>query len=348
MAEPVRPFVSVVVPCRNERDHVAPCLASILGNDYPADRREVVVVDGMSNDGTRDRIREAAAANPAVRLVDNPSRVTPAALNLGIAATSGDIVLRMDAHARYPPDYIRKLVDALERSGADNVGGVLRTLPGGPGVLAEAIALAMRHPFGVGNAAFRTGVVAPTWVDTVPFGCFRRALFDRLGGFDPELLRNQDDEMNGRIIRAGGRILLLPDVLVDYFARPALGKLARMYYQYGYYKPLVVRKLGLVPTVRQLVPAALLVALAVSALVAGMAPSISAPVLAILVGTYLLAVSVATGVAWWTTRRFAALLLPAVFPVLHFAYGWGYLRGLVPALRRGRRASTVADVALTR
>ena len=348
MADPARPFVSVVVPCRNERDHVAPCLASILGNDYPADRREVVVVDGMSDDGTRDRIREVAAANPAVRLVDNPSRVTPAALNAGIAATAGDIVLRMDAHARYPPHYIRRLVDALEQSGADNVGGLMNTLPGGPGALPEAIALAMRHPFGVGNAAFRTGASAPTWVDTVPFGCFRRALFDRLGGFDPELLRNQDDEMNGRIIRAGGRILLVPDVSVDYFARPALGKLARMYYQYGYYKPLVVRKLGMVPTARQLVPAALLLALAMAALLAGVAPSIGRPALALVAGLYLLAVAAATGAAWWGTRRSAALLLPAVFPVMHFAYGWGYLRGLGPALRRRRRASTVADVALTR
>jgi glycosyltransferase involved in cell wall biosynthesis len=348
MADRSRPFVSVVVPCRNERDHVAPCLASILGNDYPVDRREVVVVDGMSDDGTRDRILEVAATNPAVRLVDNPTRVTPAALNLGIAATTGDIVLRMDAHARYPGDYIRRLVDALEHTGADNVGGVLRTLPGAPGALPEAIAMAMRHPFGIGNAAFRTGVRVPSWVDTVPFGCFRRSLFDRLGGFDPELLRNQDDEMNGRIIRAGGRILLLPDVLVDYFARPSLGKLARMYYQYGYYKPLVVRKLGLVPTARQLVPAALIVALAASALAAARSPSLGALALAIVAGAYGLGVGLATGTTWWRTRRAAALLLPVVFPVLHFAYGWGYLRGLVPAIRRGRRASTVGDVALTR
>ena len=348
MAEPLRPFVSVVVPCRNERDHVGPCLASILGNDYPAHRREVVVVDGMSDDGTRDRILEAAAADPAVRLVDNPSRETPAALNLGIAATRGDIVVRMDTHARYPADYIRCLVEALERSGADNVGGVLRTRPGGPGPMAEAIAMGMAHPFGVGNAAFRTGTRAPQWVDTVPFGCFRRVLFDRLGGFDPELLRNQDDEMNGRIIRAGGRILLLPDVMVDYFARPSLGKLARMYYQYGYYKPLVVRKLGLVPTARQLVPAALLLALAASALAAGLAPAFGRPALALVAGAYLLGVAAAAGAAWWRTRRIPALLLTAVFPVLHFAYGWGYLRGLPPAMRRGRSRPPVIDVALTR
>jgi glycosyltransferase involved in cell wall biosynthesis len=348
MAESARPFVSVVVPCRNERDHVGPCLASILGNDYPADRREVVVVDGMSDDGTRERILDVAATQPSVRLVDNPARVTPAALNLGIAATRGEIVIRMDAHARYPSDYIRRLVDALEESGADNVGGMLRTRPGGPGPMAEAIALGLAHPFGVGNATYRTGAGAPQWVDTVPFGCFRRTLFERLGGFDPELLRNQDDELNGRIIRTGGRILLLPDVQVDYFGRRSLGKLARMFYQYGYYKPLVVRKLGLVPTARQLVPAALLLALAGSAVLAAFAPSLGRPALTIVAGAYVVGLAAATVVAWWRTRRPAALLLSSVFPVMHVAYGWGYLRGLLPALRRSRGAPPVVDVALTR
>lgn len=348
MAERIQPFVSVVVPCRNERDHVDACLASILGNDYPAESLEVVVVDGMSDDGTRERILAAAAAHPAVRLLDNPSRVTPVALNLGIAATQGDVVIRMDAHVRYPRDYIRRLVDALETSGADNVGGVLRTLPGGRGPLAQAIAMGMAHPFGVGNAAFRTGARAWSWVDTVPFGCFRRSLFERLGGFDPELVRNQDDEMNGRIIRAGGRILLVPDIVVEYFARNTLGKLARMYYQYGYYKPLVVRKLGLLPTARQLVPPALLLAVAGAALLAGVMPAVGRPALGLVTGAYLLGVITAAAGAWWRTRRAAALFLVAVFPVLHGAYGWGYLRGVVPALRHGHGASHAGDVALTR
>ncbi len=348
MAERERPFVSAVVPCRNERDHIAACLVSILANDYPPARCEVVVVDGMSDDGTRERILEVAAAHSRVRLVDNPARVTPAALNLGIAETRGAIVLRMDAHVRYPADYIGLLVEALETTGAENVGGVLRTLPGGPGPMAEAIALGMTHPFGVGNARFRTGVSTPAWVDTVPFGCFRRALFERLGGFDVELVRNQDDEMNGRIIRSGGRILLLPNVVVDYFARPSLHQLARMYYQYGYYKPLVVRKLGGVPTVRQLVPAGFLLAVAGAALLAWLAPTIGRPALALVAGAYLLGVLGAALGTWSRTRRTAALLLVVVFPVLHWGYGIGYLRGLLPAMRWRRGSRPVADVALTR
>ncbi|MEP6687707.1 MAG: glycosyltransferase family 2 protein [Gemmatimonadales bacterium] len=347
MADAPLPTVSIVVPCRNERDHIGPCLASILENDYPADRREIVVVDGMSDDGTRDRIREVTARHPDVRMLDNPARLTPAALNLGIAETSGEVVVRMDAHGRYPRHYIRRLVETLVTSEADNVGGLFHTIPGGPGAVAEAIAIGMTHPFGVGNARFRTGITAPTWVDTVPYGCFRRSLFDRIGVFDPELARNQDDELNGRIIRAGGRILLLPDVALDYFARDSLGKLARMYYQYGYYKPLVVRKLGELPTVRQLVPAGLLVALTASALLAWLVPAVGRVALAAVAGAYAAGVLVATLGAWYRTRRPAALLLPLVFPLMHGAYGLGYLRGL-PLGVRGRPTSPTADVALSR
>jgi glycosyltransferase involved in cell wall biosynthesis len=347
MAEAALPTVSIVVPCRNECHHIEPCLTSILENDYPADRREVVVVDGMSDDGTRERIRDFAARHPGVRMLDNPDRLTPAALNIGIAETRGEVVIRMDAHGRYPRHYIPRLVETLMTSGADNVGGLFHTVPGGPGPVAEAIAMAMTHPFGVGNARFRTGIAAPTWVDTVPYGCFRRSLFERIGMFDPELARNQDDELNGRIIRAGGRILLLPDVALDYFARESLGKLGRMYYQYGYYKPLVVRKLGELPTVRQLVPAGLLVALAVSALLAWLVPAVGQVALAAVAGAYAAGVLVSTLSAWYRTRRPAALLLPLVFPLMHGAYGWGYLRGL-PLGLRGRRPSPTADVALSR
>jgi glycosyltransferase involved in cell wall biosynthesis len=347
MAEREWPMVSIVVPCRNERDYIAPCLASILDSDY-AGPREIVVVDGMSNDGTRDRVRELAAIHPELRLVDNPARVTPAALNIGIAETRGEVLMRMDAHVRYPRNYVRRLVDALETSGADNVGCVLRTRPGRSGPVAEAIALAMSHPFGVGNARFRTGASKPVWVDTVPFGCFRRDIFDRIGQFDPELVRNQDCELNGRIIRAGGRILLLPDLAVDYYARSSLSKLGRMYFQYGYFKPRVVRKLGAVPTVRQLVPAAFLLTLAAAVLATWLQPVTGRPFLTTVLGAYLSGLVLATALAWRRSRRASALLLPIVFPILHVAYGWGYLRGLFPALRTRAPDAPVVDMALTR
>jgi GT2 family glycosyltransferase len=157
----------------------------------------------------------------------------------------------MDAHATCPPHYISTLVRYLHSSGADNVGGLCRTYPANEG---GAVAAALSHPFGVGSSYFRIGTVAPRWVDTVPFGCYRRDVFDRIGTFDEELTRNQDDEFNMRLLRAGGKILLIPDVVCDYVARRSLRKLWAMMYQYGLFKPLVVRKIQGVLTLYHIVP----------------------------------------------------------------------------------------------
>ncbi len=247
-----QPLVSVIVPCRNEGKWIGKCLQSILNNDYPRDCLEILVVDGMSGDDTRREVEAAAALHSGVRLLDNPRRITPVAMNLGIAAASGSVIVRMDAHVEYPSDYISSLVALLEKSGADNVGGVCQTLPGDGTIMARAVALGMSHPLGVGNSHFRIGASQDRWVDTVPFGCYRREVFQRIGLFDEDLVRNQDDELNLRLIKHGGRILLSPRIVCKYFARESLAKLWRMYYQYGYFKPLVVRKIGGVMTLRQL------------------------------------------------------------------------------------------------
>ena len=243
-----------MVPCRNEEGYIARCLDSILEGDYPRSLLEVLVVNGGSSDRTAEIVAAYAAAHRGVVALENPQGTTPAALNIGIRAASGRVIVRMDAHVLYPPDYIRRLVAGLEDSGADNVGGVLETVPGEDTPVAQAIALGISHRFGVGNSHFRVGTSERREVDTVPFGCFRREVFDRIGLFDEELIRNQDDEFNFRIITRGGRVLLLPDVFCRYFARRSFSQLARMYYQYGYFKPLVARKVGRVMTVRQLVP----------------------------------------------------------------------------------------------
>ena len=187
-------------------------------------------------------------------------------MNAGIRAARGEIIVRMDAHVVYPPHYLPIAVAALLETGADNVGGVIVTRPGANTPMGRAIALGLSHPFGVGNSYFRIGTSERRWVDTVPFGCFRRSLFDRIGLFDEELVRNQDDEFNFRIQQRGGRVLLLPDLVAQYYARPSLRHVARMYFQYGYFKPLVARKLGRIMTARQLVPAAFLLTLAGAAL----------------------------------------------------------------------------------
>jgi len=343
-----RPFVSVLVPCRNERRYIASCLDSILATQYPADRFEVLVVDGRSDDGTPDIVAQYAARHPAVRLLDNPQRVTPVGLNTGIRAAAGEVVIRMDAHVFYPPPYIPRLVAALGTSGADNVGGVLVTRPADDRPMARAIAVALAHPFGVGNSYFRIGVRAPRWVDTIAFFCCRKDLFQRIGMFDEELVRHQDGEFNGRLIKHGGRILLLPDVTSYYYARGSLAQVSRMYFQYGYFKPLVARKLGRVMSIRQMIPPGFVVSLATTALLGAWLPA-AGLAFAGIAGAYTAAVFTCAGLAARRHGIRCALALAAVFPVLHVSYGLGFLRRLLGFLTLARsRAREVAELPLSR
>lgn len=337
VAHPV-PMVTVVVPCRNEERYIGACLDSILAGTYPADRLEVLVVDGASDDGTRSVVASRVARYPSVRCLENPNRTAPHALNIGIRRARGDVIVRMDAHCRYPSDYIGTLVRWLERSGADNVGGVCRTLPANDGAIARAIAIALAHPLAVGNSRFRVGVAAPVWVDTVPFGCYRRAVFERIGLFDEQLARNQDDELNHRLLGAGGRILLVPDVVSEYYARGSFPTLARMYYQYGYFKPLVARKLGRIATGRQLAPPVFVLALVAGLVLAPFATS-AALALAVLAGVYVAAAFLAAIGAGLSRGLSVVAPLAAAFPVVHLSYGVGYLRGIVD-LVGGRHAGS--------
>lgn len=353
------PFVTVIVPSRNEARHLAACLDSIVATAYPKDRLEILVIDGMSTDSTRV-IAEAYATNAerrngiALDVIDNPARTAPAALNIGIRRAKGDVIARMDAHALYPADYLPRLVEALDATGADNVGGVLDTRPASDAAVARAIAAACSHPFGVGNSRFRIGAPTNQWVDTVPFGCWRRKLFTWLGMFDEDLVRNQDDELNHRLLARGGRILLVANVTAQYFARERLRQVARMFYQYGLFKPLVARKIGRVMTVRQLVPPALTVGLALTALTAPWVPAAAwaGAALAVVYG----------GAALVTAARLvpklgfrAALVAAAVFPIMHLSYGWGFLAGVVRWNRHPRTspngqatATTIRAVPLSR
>lgn len=342
------PFVTVLVPCRCERQHIEACLDSVLASDYPRDRFEVLVVDGMSDDGTREIVEQYAARHPIIRLVDNPKKITPVALNIGIRAARGAIVLRMDAHVSYPPAYISRLVAALLETDADNVGAVLETTPTNDTPMARAIAVALAHPLGVGNSYFRIGTRAPRWVDTIAFFCCRRELFDRVGMFDEELVRHQDGEFNARLIKQGGRILLLPDVTCRYYARASLRQVARMFFQYGYFKPLVARKVGRFMTGRQLIPPAF-VATLLAASVASIWWPLARVALAALTATYAIAIGAASVKATPRCGLGGALRLMVVFPVIHFCYGLGFWRrALELVVHPGRGRADAAAMPLSR
>lgn len=213
--------VSIIVPCRNEGKFIAMCLDSIITNNYPKDKLEFLVVDGMSEDGTRAIVEGYTQRYPFIRLLENPKKITPCALNIGIRNAKGEVIIRMDAHSDYPSHFISTCVEYLNRTGADVVGGPVVTRPGADTLIAKSIALVTSHPFGVGNSKFRTST-KEGYVDTVPFGVYRRDIFNKVGLFDERLARNQDNELSSRITKSGGTIYLTPELTVNYYNQQTL------------------------------------------------------------------------------------------------------------------------------
>jgi succinoglycan biosynthesis protein ExoA len=227
-----RPFVSIVIPCRNEAPFVRGLVASLLAQDHPCERLEVLFVDGRSTDGTRAALEEAARAHPFMRVLDNPGRIVPTAMNIGIKAARGTVIVRLDAHSEYPADYVSRCVALLLATGAGNVGGRFANVPNGDGAWAKAVCYVTGHRFGVGGGAFRTGTAAG-FVDTVPFGTFPRKVFDEVGFYDERLTRNQDNELNARLIKRGYKIAFDPAIAIRYRNQATLGGLLHQAYYTG-------------------------------------------------------------------------------------------------------------------
>lgn len=334
------PFISVILPIRNEAQYITDCLNSILSQDYPPYLIEVLVVDGMSDDSTRELVKQFIEkeerkserlyssadpqrdGKPAIYLLDNPARIVPNALNIGLSHAKGEIIIRVDGHCLIDRDYVQRCVELLKITGADNVGGLMRGE--GNNIVGQAVSLATSSPFGVGGARFHYSTKA-CWVDTVYLGAYRREVFDRIGGFDEELVRNQDDEFNFRLLQAGGRIWLDPSIQVTYYARSNFSSLWRQYFQYGLYKVRVIQKRGQVASWRHLVPAGFVVGLALTAFFSLFTGNYLWSLL--VAGPYLLA-NVMTSL--WTARRDWKTLpfLPLTFLTLHLSYGSGFLWGL--------------------
>jgi len=318
--------ISVVIPVRNERTHIRSSLASMLSQTYPAENTEIVVADGMSDDSTREICDELALQHENIRIIDNPEQIVSSGLNRAIRQTSGDIVVRMDVHSVYPPDYLSSLVGALSELDADNVGGVVETLPSDDSLKSRSIALSLSNCFGVGNSRFRTGAANIREVDTVPFGCFRREVFDTIGYFDEELIRNQDDEFNARMKKHGMKICLVPHVKIKYYARDTFLKLFRMFYQYGYFKPLVNKKIGGPATARQLIPPCFVLFL-LSGVLALVIPAYRTVYAGGLCCYGFINAVVSLHVS--KKKPLLGLLTMHAHFVQHVAYGLGYLKGIV-------------------
>lgn len=321
--------VSVICPLFNEEKFIERCILSILEQDYPQDKLEVLFIDGRSTDNTREIVSKYAEKYPFIKLLDNPERIVPYALNKGLEESRGEVIMRLDGHCTYPTNYISELVRYLYELNADNVGGVWNTQPAKDTPICQAIALASSHPFGVGGSMHKIGASKIMETDTVPFGCYKREVFEKTGPFDTDLVRNQDDEFNGRLLNLGGKIYLIPQVIINYTARDTISKMRHMYYQYGLYKPLVNKKLGSPATARQFFPLLFLLALVLGGIASIFSPFVLNIYLAMIMLYLIIGLVVGGMSAIRTYQPLLILLMPYVFFNIHLSYGFGYLRGLV-------------------
>lgn len=337
--------VSVIIPMRNEQRYVARCLDSVLAQVGGRHDVEVLCVDGASRDNTAHIVEQYAANHPSVRLIRNPGQIVPRGMNIGLAEARGEVVIRLDCHAEYAPDYIDRCIEVLQRSGADNVGGYMRTLPGDDTPAGRAIAAATSSRFGVGASAFRTGGTTEREVDTVPFGCFRASVFRRFGLYDERLVRNQDIELNTRIRRGGGRIVISPAIRLTYYNRSTYAGLRQQAFQNGLWNPytLLIAGGGLRP--RHFAPAAFVAVLLLSALT-GVWWRAAWFLFAGVAGLYVAAAGLMSVRAARESGAGALRILWA-FVQLHFAYGlgslWGFLSGPFKFGLRRRPARALAD-----
>ncbi len=225
--------ISVIIPCFNEEEYIATCLDSLLDSDYDKLKMEILVVDGMSSDKTREIVKYYTEKHSYIKLLDNPDKIVPKAMNFAISQASGEYIIRLDAHSKFPKDYFSKLIYYSQKLNADNVGVVVITDVKNKNKKSNSIKEVLSHRFGVGNSDFRIGIDSIKEVDTVPFGCYKKDIFEKYGYYDERLIRNQDIEFNKRIINAGGKIYLIPDVTCTYFAREDFTTLAKNNYSNG-------------------------------------------------------------------------------------------------------------------
>ncbi len=333
------PFVSIILPIRNEAGYIERCLKAVLAQDYPPERMEIIIADGMSTDGTREIVYRIIHENPnyLIKMIDNPGKIVPTGMNAGLRSAKGEIIIRVDGHCEIDQGYIQTCVYLLQNIEVDGVGGPIETI--GETFTAKVIAICMSSKFGVGNSAFRTVSYNTMLVDTVPFPVYKKTIINKVGLYDEELVRNQDDEYNYRIRELGGKILLSNEIRSKYFSRSSLQKLWRQYFQYGFYKVRVLQKHPRQMQPRQFAPPLFVFSLIVSVLLFLISAfcslsshyfyiSLSIPAL------YLIA-NLSASLYTAAKRGWKYLpLLPLVFAILHISYGLGFLFGLVKFANR--------------
>ncbi len=325
-------MISLICPIYNEEAHIVQCIDSILNQDL-AEPYELLLVDGKSTDRTAEIIQSYVKLYPFVHLLENPKRTASCAMNVGIQAAIGEIIIRIDAHSEYPNDYCSRLVEALRTlPNAENVGGVAVGTNTETTNTAVAISSVLSHPLGVGNSQFRIGTNEIKEVDTVPFGCFRKSIFERVGFYNEKLTRNQDIELNERIRNSGGKIYLLPDLQIKYKARSTYSALAKNNFENGLWNILTLyytRNFSAL-SLRHFVPLLFLLSLLVPTLLISFCPYFG--ILSALSSFLYLIIIIGMSVSLDCKKKCGVFHLFFAFLVLHFSYGWGSLMGLLKVL----------------
>lgn len=323
--------VAIVIPCLNEKDYIIKCLSSIAAQSYEGNLISTYVCDGNSNDGTQQLINDFIKEHSQFHLLINTKKTTPFALNLGIQTANTDIIIILGAHSELDKNFVAKNVESLATDA--NVmcaGGILENVY--ENRASQIIGAAMSSSFGVGNAHFRTGT-KQGFVDTVAFGAYKKEIFDKVGLFDEELIRNQDDEFNYRVTSNGYKILLNPEIKCQYYVRASYSKLFKQYFQYGYWKVYVNKKHKAITTVRQLIPlffVLYLISLALSFLINWQWGAIYS----VFLGLYFLLAFVFA--LRKSTEVGAVFGIAFTFGILHFSYGIGYLKGIIDFFIAGK------------
>jgi glycosyltransferase involved in cell wall biosynthesis len=319
------PMVSFVVPVRNEEQHIRACLQSLVDQDYPPGEIEIIVVDGQSSDATPAILEEMRQQSPQIRCLENPAGVVPSAMNIGIRASRGDVIIRADGHNIYPRNYATDSVRILAETGADNVGGPWVTVCASEALGGRLVGAILTSPFGVGNSCFRTGG-ADGYVDTVPFGAFRRSVFDRVGYYDENLVRNQDNELNARIRAAGGKIYLSSALTTFYHPVSTFRELLRYAFRTSRWHLYTISRNTGALGLRHLAPAAFVLA----ALGLGVASVFSSAALTALIALALFYLTIGEYFALRGVKSLKfpeKLALPFAVFCFHVAYGCGVLAG---------------------
>lgn len=319
--------VSVIIPCRNEESFIAECLESVINNDYPRDSIEVLVIDGKSMDKTQKIIKEYSSKYGFIRLLINEKYSVPHAMNLGIQESKGEYIIRLDAHSKIPKNYFSQLIIQSKKLGADNIGVVCITDVKHKNSKSNSIKIVLSNKFGVGNSLFRTGINNVREVDTVPFGCYKKEVFDKIGYFDTRLVRNQDIELNKRIKRIGGKVILLPNLFCTYYARETFLGIAKNNFQTGLWNILTVylTKHFDSLSLRHFIPLVFVLSLLFPIILMVWEPFIGFISVISLICYLLILLTVSFKLNNKNTKFY---LIVFSFLALHFSYGFGSFTGL--------------------